>query len=59
MTVKELRAQTGMSQRDFADYFNIPFRTLQGWERAARNPPSYVVSMMERIIKLEMGKQEA
>lgn len=55
MTVKKLRAQTGLSQRAFSDYFNIPFRTLQDWEQGRRTPPDYVVSMMERIIKLEKG----
>ncbi|MCR5099279.1 MAG: hypothetical protein K6B14_10055 [Lachnospiraceae bacterium] len=30
--VKELRAQTGMSQREFANYFDIPLRTYENWE---------------------------
>lgn len=53
MTVKELRTLTGLSQSKFAAYFGIPVRTLQEWEQEKRTPPEYVVSMMERIWKLE------
>ena len=53
MTVKELRTLTGMTQSKFAAYFDIPVRTLQDWEQGRYNPPPYVVSMMERIWKLE------
>ena len=28
----ELRARTGMNRRQFADYFGIPYRTVQDWE---------------------------
>jgi len=37
MDIKELRAQTRMTQKEFAEYFNIPIRTLQDWE-AKKNP---------------------
>jgi len=53
MTVQELRKSTGLSQSKFAAYFGIPTSTLQDWEHERRNPPSYVVDMMERILKLE------
>lgn len=52
MKVKELRAQTNMSQRKFAAYFEIPVRTLQEWEQERVDPPKYIVSMMEIILKL-------
>lgn len=57
MTVKELRAQTGLSQSQFAARFQIPVRTLQDWEQGHREPPSYVVAMIKRILELEKGKQ--
>ena len=50
MTVKELRKKTGLTQKAFAAYFGISFRTLQDWEQGKRTPPDYVVSMMERIL---------
>lgn len=59
MTVKELRAKTGLSQSKFAAQFGIPVRTLQDWERGRFNPPPYVVAMMERILDLEHQLDDA
>ena len=56
MTVKELRAQTGLSQSQFAARFQIPVRTLQQWEQGRQDPPPYVVAMIKRILELEKGK---
>ena len=53
MNAQQLRKSTGMSQRVFAMYFGIPVSTLQDWEHGSRNPPSYVISMMDRILTLE------
>ena len=53
MTVKELRAKTGLIQKEFATRFGIPVKTLQNWEQGWQDPPSYVVSMIERILELE------
>lgn len=57
MTVKELRAKTGLSQSKFAKHFDppIPLRTLQHWEQGRQEPPDYVLGMMERILELESG----
>ena len=52
MTVKELRAQTGLSQSQFAARFQIPVRTLQHWEQGRQDPPAYVVAMIEQILTL-------
>lgn len=51
--IKELRKQTGMSQSQFATYFDIPVRTLQDWEQERRQPPEYLVRLMERLLKYE------
>ncbi len=59
MTVKELRAKTGLSQSRFAAHFELPVRTLQDWEQERREPPDYVVAMMERILDLEYQLDEA
>lgn len=53
LTIKELRAQTGMNQRAFADRFGIPVRTLQEWEQERREPPDYVVAMIRTILEYE------
>lgn len=53
MNIKELRQRTGLSQSQFADYFEIPVRTIQKWERNGSTPPEYIPKMMERILDLE------
>lgn len=50
-TIKELREQTGMSQKQFADRFSISVRNLQAWEQGRKNPPKGMAKMMEEIIK--------
>ena len=50
----EARTQTGLNRREFADYFGIPYRTVQDWERGIRNMPTYVLRLM--IYRLEMEK---
>ena len=51
--IKELREETGMSQQQFANYFGLPLRTLQGWEQDRRKPPDYLVELLKRIWELE------
>lgn len=53
MTVKEIRSKLGLSQKEFAEYMNIPKRTIQSWEQNYRNVPDYVMSLILRILKLE------
>ena len=47
--IKELREETGMSQQQFARYFGLPLRTLQGWEQSRRKPPDYLVELLKKI----------
>ena len=53
MTIKELRTTAKMTQHAFADYFGIPFRTIQNWEGGQRTPPQYIVSLIEYKLKKE------
>ncbi len=36
--VKAIRAEYGLSQRAFADFFGVNVRTLQNWEQGRRKP---------------------
>lgn len=51
MTIKEIRALSGLSQAKFAKKYEIPQRTLESWEMGDRNPPAYVLKMLERIVQ--------
>lgn len=56
-TIKTLRAQTGMTQKQFAEHFSINLRTLQGWERG-KQPPEGMTGLIARIIRLEGEQKE-
>lgn len=51
--IKEIRLQMGLSQSQFADYFNIPVKTIQNWEIERTQPPVYVLDMIIRILRCE------
>ena len=53
MNIKELRTASGMSRNDFADYFEIPYRTIQNWELGIRDCPSYLLKLIEFKLKKE------
>ncbi|NEX00474.1 Helix-turn-helix [Pseudobutyrivibrio sp. NOR37] len=49
----ELRESTGMTRREFCDYFGIPYRTLQDWELGNRKMPDYLLRLMIYKINVE------
>ena len=51
----QLRESTGMSRKEFADYLDIPYRTMQDWERDVRTMPAYVFSLIEYKVRVEFG----
>ena len=58
MTFKELLAQSGMTRKQFAEYFNIPYRTIQNWELGLRKCPDYLLELMEYKLRNEGIKKE-
>lgn len=53
MTIKEMRTQTGLTQQGFGDLLKIPRRTIQEWENGRRNPPEYIIDLIEYKLKNE------
>ena len=49
----ELRNKTGMSRKEFCEYFEIPYRTLQDWELGNRKMPEYLLRLMAYKIEME------
>lgn len=54
--IKRMRLYLKMTQEEFSNAYGIPVRTLQQWESGRRNPPEYVVNLLERAVK-EDGKK--
>ena len=51
----ELRESTGMTRKEFCEYFEIPYRTVQDWELGNRKMPDYLLRLMEYKIRIEQG----
>lgn len=50
ITIRELRDNTGLSQKLFAERYGIPVSTLRKWEQGESTPAPYVISMLAEII---------
>ena len=55
----ELRQSTGMNRREFAEYFEIPYRTVQEWELGHRKMPEYLLRLMAYKIRMEAMMNES
>jgi DNA-binding transcriptional regulator YiaG len=53
MTIKELRTLAGMTQKEFAEYLNIPKRNIEDWERGIYPVKPYLVELIEYKLRKE------
>ena len=53
MNFKELLVMSGMNMKQFAEYFNIPYGTVEKWNRGARECTPYLLELMEYKLKNE------
>lgn len=51
--IRELRESTGLTRKEFCQYFQIPYRTVTEWELGNRHAPEYVLRLLEYYIKNE------
>ncbi len=51
--IKELRKKTGLSQKQFAEIYHIPVRTIQKWEIGQASPPDYVIKLLEKALNVD------
>lgn len=54
MSVREMRLLLGDTQSQFADRYNIPFRTIQNWESGVRTPPEYMITLLEDRVRADL-----
>lgn len=58
MEFKEIREQSGMNLKQFSEYFNIPYRTVQNWDLGLRQCPEYVIDLISYKLNNEMKKRQ-
>lgn len=54
MNVCEMRRRLGVTQGEFASRYHIPFRTVQNWESGVRQPPDYLMSLLEERVRCDL-----
>lgn len=59
MDIREMRTLLGDTQKEFAERYNIPFRTIQNWETGVRTPPKYIMSLLENRIRADLVNRKA
>ena len=42
----------------FGKKYNIPVRTIQDWETEKRNPPAYVVELLEFRVRYDIEQEQ-
>ena len=52
-TIKKLRQAAGMTQAAFAEYFDIPKRTIENWEGGQRQCPPYLFALIKYKLEKE------
>lgn len=61
--IKDLRERCRMTRTQFAEYFGIPYRTIQEWELGNRKCNDYILNLMEYklnhegLIRTDMEKK--
>mgnify|MGYP003427506480 FL=1 len=54
----ELRKSMGMNRREFCEYFQIPYRTVQDWELGHRKMPTYLRRLMQYKVASEQPQKK-
>ena len=53
---KKIRESTGMNRKEFAEYLNIPYRTMQDWELGNSQVPEYVLRLVAYKVMIEKDR---
>ena len=52
-TIKQLCEEYSIGQSELARRYDIPLRTVQDWHAGRRNPPPYVVRMLDELLTIK------
>lgn len=63
MTIKEKRAITSLTQKEFAQKNDIPVQTIKGWESSIesnshRDCPTYVLKLLKRVVNEDYRRNQ-
>ena len=47
MTFKDLKTESGMTQKQLSEFLNVPLRTIENWCSGTSKCPPYVLELIE------------
>lgn len=53
---EEIRNILGISRAEFCRRYNIPIRTVENWDSGKQSPPSWVLDLLERVVREDSKK---
>lgn len=56
--IRELRDLSGMTQKQFSEWFHIPISTLRKWEQGDASPAPYLVELIARTLPATFDSME-
>jgi len=58
MQIKEYRQAAGLTQKQFAELFEIPIDVVKSWDSGRRKPPSWAEKLIiEKLSTMETTSQ--
>lgn len=54
---RRIRDILGISRAEFSRRYHIPIRTLEDWDAGLKNPPQYVIELLERAVLEDKDKE--
>lgn len=55
MTINDVCNRYNLTQTALAKRFDIPLRTVQDWYSGRRQPPDYVLRMIDELLHIEQS----
>ena len=55
--IEQIRKSTGLTRAAFSRKYNIPIRTLEGWEYGVRQPPEWLPELLEKAIAYDKATE--
>ena len=55
----KMKEKSGLSLKDFAAYFGIPYRTMQDWYYGKRKMPDYLLRLMYYKFETDKMKEQS
>lgn len=56
--LQNIRLKTGLNRREFAEEYNIPYRTLEDWESGRRNMPEYTLELIKKTVEQRINNSK-